>query len=73
MTGDDMSDVKHRIYHWIQRTPVQTFVLCPLIVAAFELMWHWGLRGSTPPIVPNTIDNNETRNVRTIPVQISDE
>jgi len=33
---------------WVQRTPVQTFVLCPLAVVAFELVVHHG----APTVVP---------------------
>ena len=31
-----------RILHWLRRTPVATFILCPLVVLAFELAWHRG-------------------------------
>jgi protein-S-isoprenylcysteine O-methyltransferase Ste14 len=31
-----------RLARWFGRTPVQTFLLCPLIVLAFELAWHDG-------------------------------
>jgi protein-S-isoprenylcysteine O-methyltransferase Ste14 len=37
-----------RILHWVRRTPVQTFILCPLAVMAFELALHRG----APTIVP---------------------
>ena len=30
------------IMRWLWRTPVQTFLLCPLVVIAFELAWHGG-------------------------------
>lgn len=30
------------LWRWLGRTPVQTFVLCPLMVVAFELVWHMG-------------------------------
>jgi protein-S-isoprenylcysteine O-methyltransferase Ste14 len=33
---------------WLRRTPVQTFILCPLAVLAFELVLHRG----KPTIVP---------------------
>jgi protein-S-isoprenylcysteine O-methyltransferase Ste14 len=33
---------------WLGRTPVQTFILCPLAVAAFEAVLH----GRRPTIVP---------------------
>jgi protein-S-isoprenylcysteine O-methyltransferase Ste14 len=39
-------EVKHvqssQIRHWVRRTPVGTFVLCPLLVTAFELAVHRG-------------------------------
>jgi protein-S-isoprenylcysteine O-methyltransferase Ste14 len=44
-----MSNAAYPIWRWLSRTPVQTFVLCPLAVAAFELMW----RGSAELAVPN--------------------
>jgi len=28
--------------HWLGRTPIQTFILCPLAVVAFELVWRGG-------------------------------
>jgi protein-S-isoprenylcysteine O-methyltransferase Ste14 len=31
-----------RILHWLRRTPVVTFLLCPLAVLAFELALHRG-------------------------------
>jgi protein-S-isoprenylcysteine O-methyltransferase Ste14 len=37
-----MADVEHRIQRWLARTPVQTFILCPLAVAAFEAVLHSG-------------------------------
>ena len=30
------------IMRWLWRTPVQTFLLCPLVVMAFEVAWHGG-------------------------------
>ncbi len=30
------------ILRWLGRTPVQTFLLCPLLVIAFELVWRRG-------------------------------
>ena len=36
------------LLHWLTRTPVQTFILCPLAVIAFEFAWHDG----RPVIVP---------------------
>ena len=37
-----------RPWHWLQRTPVRTFVVYPVLVAAFELI----RRGGTLPLVP---------------------
>ena len=34
--------VSHRFLHWLGRTPVQTFILYPLAVIAFELALHRG-------------------------------
>src|ERR1700747_1320650 len=31
-----------RLLRWLNRTPVQTFILCPLLVVAFELAWQRG-------------------------------
>jgi protein-S-isoprenylcysteine O-methyltransferase Ste14 len=36
------NSVSHRILHWFGRTPVQTFILCPLAVIVFELVLHRG-------------------------------
>jgi len=43
-----MHNLGSRIRHWLGRTPVQTFILCPLAVAGFEAV----LRGRWPRIVP---------------------
>jgi protein-S-isoprenylcysteine O-methyltransferase Ste14 len=32
----------HPVLHWLGRTPVQTFILSPLAVLAFELAWGGG-------------------------------
>jgi protein-S-isoprenylcysteine O-methyltransferase Ste14 len=40
---DAQNSVSHRILSWFGRTPVQTFVVCPLAVIAFELVLHGGL------------------------------
>ena len=32
----------HSFLHWLGRTPVQTFILSPLAVLAFELIWRGG-------------------------------
>ena len=37
-----MTNIGRRIQRWLARTPVQTFILCPLAVAAFEAMLHGG-------------------------------
>ena len=37
-----MDDVSAKIRRWLRRTPVQTFILCPLIVIACELALHRG-------------------------------
>jgi protein-S-isoprenylcysteine O-methyltransferase Ste14 len=36
------------LLRWLTRTPVQTFILCPLAVIAFECVWH----GGKPVFVP---------------------
>ena len=40
--------IVQRILHWVRRTPVQTFILCPLAVLVFELVLHLG----APTVVP---------------------
>ena len=35
-----MRNTAHEILRWLGRTPVQTFVVCPLAVVAFELALH---------------------------------
>jgi protein-S-isoprenylcysteine O-methyltransferase Ste14 len=37
-----MHDASAKILRWLWRTPVQTFILCPLIVVACELVLHRG-------------------------------
>jgi protein-S-isoprenylcysteine O-methyltransferase Ste14 len=37
-----MHGIGQRMCHWLGRTPVQTFILCPLLVIVFELMLHRG-------------------------------
>jgi protein-S-isoprenylcysteine O-methyltransferase Ste14 len=34
--------MQHELWRWLWRTPVQTFVLCPLLVIAFEFVWRGG-------------------------------
>jgi protein-S-isoprenylcysteine O-methyltransferase Ste14/tripartite-type tricarboxylate transporter receptor subunit TctC len=36
------------IVRWLTRTPVQTFVLCPLVVMAFEFAWRGGTLAFEP-------------------------
>ena len=43
-----MQNSQHPLRHWLGRTPTQTFVLCPLAVAAVELALHDG----KPTLVP---------------------
>jgi protein-S-isoprenylcysteine O-methyltransferase Ste14 len=43
-----MHDLVGHLVIWLRRTPVQTFILCPLAVIAFELAFHAGY----PTIVP---------------------
>jgi protein-S-isoprenylcysteine O-methyltransferase Ste14 len=42
----------NRVWHWLGRTPVQTFILCPLAVIAFELALHGGQLTIVPWGVP---------------------
>ena len=42
------ASIGQRILQWLRRTPVQTFVLCPLAVLVFELVLHRG----APTVVP---------------------
>src|SRR5262245_21473972 len=42
---------RNRVADWFWRTPVQTFLLCPLIVFAFELARH----GGRLPLMPATV------------------
>jgi protein-S-isoprenylcysteine O-methyltransferase Ste14 len=37
-----MADKRREIQRWLARTPVQTFILCPLVVIAFEFALHNG-------------------------------
>jgi protein-S-isoprenylcysteine O-methyltransferase Ste14 len=43
-----MGIVRNSLLRWLKRTPVQTFVLCPLLVIAFELV----RQGEWPAIMP---------------------
>ena len=42
-----MQTIGPQIVRFLTRTPAQTFLLCPLVVIAFEFAWH----GGRPPIV----------------------
>jgi protein-S-isoprenylcysteine O-methyltransferase Ste14 len=42
----------NQIFRWARRTPVQTFILCPLIVIVFELVLHHGRLVFVPWGVP---------------------
>src|SRR5262249_7699883 len=44
--------IVNRVWHWLGRTPVQTFILCPLAVIAFELALHGGQLTIVPWGVP---------------------
>jgi len=37
-----MQDYARTLWRWLGRTPVMTFILCPLAVIAFELALHGG-------------------------------
>ena len=39
---EKLETARDRTLHWLSRTPVQTFILCPLIVIVFELALHQG-------------------------------
>jgi protein-S-isoprenylcysteine O-methyltransferase Ste14 len=42
MAEPPLAIVTDDIWRWLWRTPVQTFILCPLAVAAFESAWQGG-------------------------------
>src|SRR5262245_53414172 len=44
--------IGHRLWRWLRRTPVVTFILCPLAVIAFELALHGGRLTIVPWGVP---------------------
>jgi protein-S-isoprenylcysteine O-methyltransferase Ste14 len=44
--------LRSRMLRWLRRTPVQTFVLCPLLVVVFELALHRGRPTFVPWGVP---------------------
>jgi protein-S-isoprenylcysteine O-methyltransferase Ste14 len=39
---EKLKPARDRTLHWLRRTPVQTFILCPLIVIVFELALRQG-------------------------------
>jgi hypothetical protein len=39
---DKLEAARDRALRWLGRTPVQIFILCPLIVILFELALHRG-------------------------------
>src|SRR5438552_2412593 len=39
---DNQDTMVNRLWRWLGRTPVQSFILCPLAVIAFELALHGG-------------------------------
>jgi len=49
---DGSETLRSRTLHWLRRTPVQTFILCPLLVIAFELAVHRGRLTFVPWGVP---------------------
>jgi protein-S-isoprenylcysteine O-methyltransferase Ste14 len=38
----NMRNIGHQCLRWLTRTPVETFVLCPLAVIVFEFIWRGG-------------------------------
>jgi protein-S-isoprenylcysteine O-methyltransferase Ste14 len=52
MMQESLETVDCRIPRWLKRTPVQTFILCPLIVMVFELALHHGRLTFVPWGVP---------------------
>src|SRR5262249_4506815 len=47
-----MQDYARALWRWLGRTPVVTFILCPLAVIAFELALHGGWLTFVPWGVP---------------------
>ncbi|MPZ37862.1 MAG: hypothetical protein GEU95_07320 [Rhizobiales bacterium] len=41
-TGKEKPSAGEALLRWLGRTPVQTFILCPLMVIAFEFAWQGG-------------------------------
>jgi protein-S-isoprenylcysteine O-methyltransferase Ste14 len=39
---EKLQAARNRPLHWLRRTPVQTFILCPLMVVVFELALRQG-------------------------------
>jgi len=46
--SDTRKPVSAQILKWLQRTPVHTFIICPLLVVAFELALGRGRLTVTP-------------------------
>ncbi len=46
--SDMRKPVSAQILRWLQRTPVHTFIICPLLVVAFELALGRGRLTVTP-------------------------
>jgi protein-S-isoprenylcysteine O-methyltransferase Ste14 len=46
------NSVGHRVWRWLRRTPVQTFILCPLLVIGVELVLNRGALTIVPRGVP---------------------
>src|SRR5918992_999404 len=44
-----MTNNIEKLLRWLTRTPVQTFLLCPLVVIAFEFAWRGGGPGMEKP------------------------
>lgn len=51
-TGTRNQTIGARLWRWLSRTPVQTFILCPLGVIAFELVLNRGRVTVVPWGVP---------------------
>jgi protein-S-isoprenylcysteine O-methyltransferase Ste14 len=49
---EELERARDRTLRWLRRTPVQTFILCPLIVMLFELAVHQGRLMFVPWGVP---------------------
>ena len=49
-----MAEIGRDFWGWLTRTPVQTFILCPLVVIAFELARHGGRLVIVPYLTSRT-------------------